>query len=88
MEKFIKRTLYSDFQGFRHIWKFIKPADHQFNKPKFRFNKRFVKLTLVPGRKFNKLFVKTIICFRSLPPESAKGLVQPRRSNAAGPTPV
>ena len=50
MEKFIKRTLYADFQGFRHIWKFIKPADHQFNKPKFRFNKQFVKLTLVPGK--------------------------------------
>ena len=49
MEKFIKRTLYADFQGFRDMWKFIKPADHQFNKPKFRFNKQFVKLTLVPG---------------------------------------
>ena len=60
MEKFIKRTLYADFQGFRHIWKFIKPADHQFNKPKFRFNKQFVKLTLVPGKKFNKLFVKFV----------------------------
>ena len=50
MEKFIKRTLYADFEGFRHIWKFIKPADHQFNKPKLRFNKQFVKLTLVPGK--------------------------------------